>query len=484
MLHELLTRSAARYPDSLAVAGPDGTLTYAELDRATDRLAHGLRNAGVEAGHRILLWSDKSCTAVALMQAALRIGAIYVPVAPGNPAARVGRIAEDCAATLVAADAERAAAGPEVPGGCPVVAFEHLDAPATGPLPPVDGAPGDVAYILYTSGSTGTPKGVAISHRNALAFVDWAVELVGVTPVDRLSNHAPFNFDLSVFDLYAALHAGASVHLIPHEMAYAPAQLVEFMREQDISIWYSVPSALVLMMHEGGLLAADPPPAMRACVFAGEPFPMPQVKELRQGWPKIRLWNWYGPTETNVCTSYEVTDADLQRDRPLPIGEAAAGDEVFLDPEGAEGEIVVAGPTVMVGYWGREPQLGPYRTGDLGRRAEDGVFEYVGRFDHMVKVRGHRIELGEVEAVLAAHPAVADVLVLTTGEGLGARLHAVVVPAAGQRPTLLGLKKHCAAGLPTYMIIDTVHVVEAMPRTANGKKDRGALTAAIVEGRI
>ncbi|GAA1629738.1 amino acid adenylation domain-containing protein [Catellatospora bangladeshensis] len=484
MLYELLTRSAARYPDSLAVAGPDGTLTYAELDRAADRYARGLLNAGVEAGHRILIWSDKSCTAVALMQAALRIGAIYVPVAPGNPAARVGRIAEDCTATLVAADAERAAAGPEVPGGCPVVAFEHLDSAADGPLPVLDAAPGDVAYILYTSGSTGTPKGVAISHRNALAFVDWAVELVGVNPVDRLSNHAPFNFDLSVFDLYAAFHAGASVHLIPHEMAYAPAQLVEFLREQDISVWYSVPSALVLMMHQGALLAADPPPALRAVVFAGEPFPMPQVKELRQAWPKIRLWNWYGPTETNVCTSYEVTDADLQRDRPLPIGEAASGDEVYLDPEGGEGEIVVAGPTVMTGYWGREPQLGPYRTGDLGRRAEDGVFEYVGRFDHMVKVRGHRVELGEVEAVLAAHPAVDDVLVLTTGDGLAARLHAVVVAAGDTRPSLLSLKRHCAAGLPTYMIIDTVHVVDAMPRTANGKKDRTALAAAIVEGRI
>jgi clorobiocin biosynthesis protein CloN4 len=337
------------------------------------------------------------------------------------------------------------------------------------------------AYILYTSGSTGMPKGVVISHRNALAFVDWAVEELGIGPADRLSNHAPFNFDLSVFDLYAAFRAGASVHLVPPELAYAPRQLAEFIYDRRLTIWYSVPSALSLMVTEGGLLDQAAPADLRACVFAGEPFTLTHAQALRKAWPEVRMLNWYGPTETNVCTSYEMTDDDLSRSRPLPIGTATSGDTVELDPPGGTGEIVVSGPTVMLGYWGREPHDGPYRTGDTGRRAPDGNLEYVGREDHMVKVRGNRIELGEIEAALSADAMVRDVAVLVTGSGLEARLHAVIVPEPGTRPSLLRLKRRCAERLPLYMVVDVLHLVDAIPITPNGKKNRAAVLAVIEE---
>jgi acyl-coenzyme A synthetase/AMP-(fatty) acid ligase len=357
--------------------------------------------------------------------------------------------------------------------------------PRPVPRPGTGTGPDDPAYMLYTSGSTGSPKGVCLSHRNAASFVEWAARLLRLGPGDRLANHAPFNFDLSVFDLYAAFHAGASVHLVPNEMAYAPEQLVRFIGEAGITVWYSVPSVLALMIRDGGLLDGPPPPSLRACVFAGEVMPIQQVHQLRRAWPEVRMLNWYGPTETNVCTSYEVTGADLERIRPLPIGRAASGDTVRLDPPGVQGEIVVSGPTVMLGYWGQPPQAGAYRTGDVGRRGADGELEYVGRLDAMVKIRGHRVELGEIEAVLAGHPNLADVAVVVVGSGLGARLHAVVIAADGQKqPGLLDLKRHCAAELPTYMIVDAVHVVGALPLTPNGKIDRAGLVAAIERGEL
>lgn len=460
-LDEYVTRAPR---ERLALSGPDGTLTYGELDALADGYAGALSERGVRAGDRVVLWTGKSVRAVAAMQGALRIGALYVPVTDTNPAARVERIASDCAASLVLTDRDLASLG----GSWAPRHSSTMD---------------DPAYILYTSGSTGTPKGVCLSHRNATAFVDWAGDTIGLRPDDRLSNHAPFNFDLSVFDLYAAFRAGASVHLIPGELAYAPAQLVRFLHDTAITVWYSVPSALTLMIRDGGLLDGPRPSALRALIVAGEPMPIRYAQELRKAWPGVRLFNWYGPTETNVCTSYEMTDADLDRTAPLPIGTASCGDTVWLEPS-PEGEVVVDGPTVLLGYWGRPRHEGPYRTGDIARQLPDGTLEYVARRDNMVKVRGHRVEPGEVESVLAGHPSVSDVAVVVTGAGLDAALRAaVVVHPDAAFPSLLELKRWCAERLPTYMIVDSVHPYERLPLTANGKTDRAALIRSIAEAR-
>ncbi|MDA0638131.1 AMP-binding protein, partial [Nonomuraea sp. MCN248] len=326
----------------------------------------------------------------------------------------------------------------------------------------------------------GAPKGVTISHRNARAFVDWAVRELGAGPEDRFANHAPFTFDLSVLDLYAAFATGAAVTLIPQELSYAPRQLVEFLHRERVSVWYSVPSALIHMMRDGRLLDGPPPPALRAILFAGEPFPIARLRELA-GWTTARLLNLYGPTETNVCAFHEVTPDDLARDRPPPIGRACCGDKAWAErPDGSvagpgeEGELLVDGPTVMLGYWRKERHTGAYRTGDFVRVLPDGSFDYVGRRDFRVKVRGHRIELGEVEAVLGTHPAVAQAAVAVLGDGMEARLAAfVTVTGGGAGP--LALKRHVAARLPTYMIPDEIFFVDTLPQSRNGKVDRFAL---------
>jgi amino acid adenylation domain-containing protein len=349
------------------------------------------------------------------------------------------------------------------------------------------GSEDELAYILYTSGSTGVPKGVCVSHRNALAFIEWAAREVDARPDDRFSNHAPFHFDLSVFDMYAAWRVGACVSIVPEQHAYVPRALVDFVVRERITVFYAVPSALILMVDRGDLLEQEDL-RLRTVVFAGEPYPVKQLRRLRHGLPNVRMFNWYGPTETNVCTGYEVTAIEPDRTAPVPIGRAASGDRVWAVRDdgavagvGEEGELLVSGPTVATGYWGREPYGdGPYRTGDVVRQEAPGEYVYVGRRDHMVKIRGHRVELGEVEAALLSHPGVREAAVVATGSGLEARLVAFVAPDA-EPPSLLDLKRHCAQRLPRHMIVDSVVFLEDLPRTRNGKVDRLALQPTTAE---
>ncbi|MER5755695.1 amino acid adenylation domain-containing protein [Streptomyces sp. NPDC002088] len=483
-LHELVIHSARRHPDRTAVAAAGRELSYRELDRGADEFARLLATAGVGRGDRVVLWGDKSPEVVVAMQAVLRLGAVYVPQDGTAPVGRVVTVAHDCEARVVCATGDRMAEITATLGGTAVLDLEQAAAPTgAAAAPPADTEvkPDDPAFILYTSGSTGTPKGVSISHRNARAFVDWAVELLDAGPDDRFANHAPLVFDLSVLDLYAAFSVGASVRLVPAALAYAPGELVEFLHRERITVWYSVPSALILMIRGGRLLDRPAPDGLRAVLFAGEPFPIAHVRRLA-AWTDARLLNLYGPTETNVCTWHEVVPADLERERPVPIGKAASGDEVWARTDagtvavpGEQGELIVTGPTVMLGYWGRGPGSEEYATGDIVTVLPDGGFDYVGRRDHAVKVRGHRIELGEIEITCNVHPDVETAAVVVAGEGMDARLVAFVVPVAGARPGALALRRHLAERLPSYMIVDHVHLLSDLPRTRNGKIDRPEL---------
>lgn len=508
-LGDLVIRAAERAPDAPAVRGPDASLSYRELDRLSNRLARALSALGVRKGDRVGIWLEKSARTVAAMQGVLRLGAAYVPLDPFLPISRARTIVRDCAMSALVTTSARArdlCAEPDeqavgylitdgpasVPGGVAGpskrVRWEDLEALPDVPIerPQID--PRDLAYILYTSGSTGKPKGVCISQENALAFIEWAAALLEATPLDRFSNHAPFHFDLSVLDLYAAFLVGASVSIIPDGMSYVAKNLVEYIVREQITVWYSVPSALIMMMDQGGLLDVPAPP-LRAVLFAGEPFPIKHLRRLYQRWPSLRLMNLYGPTETNVCTYHEVRGIDDARTQPVPIGRACSGNRVWaVRPDGAvaeageEGELMVSGPTVMLGYWGKPPQGdAPYATGDIVRRGEDDDYIYVGRRDHMVKVRGHRVELGDIEAALEVHSEVCEAAVVVVGEGLEARLVAFLVPTDAARVSLIDIKRHCAARLPRYMIVDSVRFVDTLPRTRNGKIDRLKLTEAAVE---
>ncbi len=490
-LEQLVLDAVARRPEAIAIVAGERAWDYAELDRQADLAAAGLHALGVGRGDRVALWDDKSARIVAAMQGALRLGAAYVPIDPQSPPARARLVFSDCEVRALVTSAARAG---DLGEGVPPLLL--IDGSAAGPTlswaalpslpPPPRSLPDELAYILYTSGSTGRPKGVCISHENALAFVRWAAREVALRDGDVLSSHAPFHFDLSVFDLYAAFACGARVCLVPEAAAYAPRRLVELMMREQISVWYSVPSALILMMEHGGLLDAALP-ALRAVVFAGEVFPAKHLSRLRARLAApVRLWNWYGPTETNVCTSYELgatLPLDASGAAVIPIGHAASDDRIWLRGDdgqpaaaGQPGELMVEGPTVMLGYWGQPPQTGAYATGDIARLDGDGEYAYLGRRDHMLKVRGHRIEPAEIEAALLDHPDLREAAVVVEGAGVEAHLvaFAALVPGA-RRPPLLALKERCARRLPRPMIIDEVRWLEALPRTGNGKIDRARL---------
>jgi amino acid adenylation domain-containing protein len=477
-LDRLVRAAARRHPHAVAIHCAGRQLTYEGLDRLADCYGSRLQRAGVCRGDRVVVHADKSPEAVAAFQAILRLGAAYVPVDASAPADRAAYVAVDCGAVAGVADhPDRAAALASC--GEVLRLDEPLGTSAAGPSLPGPRNADAAAFVLYTSGSTGRPKGVRLSHHNALAFVTWAVAELQADASDVFANHASFGFDLSVLDLYGAFAVGARVELVPAGMGRSPRALTDLIRSAGITIWYSVPSALMLMLREGGLDERPAPSHLRAILFAGEPLPIDHVRRLR-AWTPARLLNLYGPTETNVCTFHEARDSDLERDAPLPIGRACSGDELaVVDDDGVPladgeiGELLVSGPSVMLGYEGHPPQAGAYATGDIVRRRADGALDYLGRRDHQVKVRGYRIELGEVESAIGAHPGVAEVAVVVVGTAVEARLVACV--AGDPAPGAIAVRRACAKRLPSWMVVDGVVRLEALPRTPNGKVDRAAL---------
>jgi L-proline---[L-prolyl-carrier protein] ligase len=514
MLDSLLAASARSRPDSPAVVDGERTVSYGELDEEAGRLAGILVELGVRRGERIAIYLEKSIEALVAIYGTMRAGGCYVPLDPGAPPARLGYVAADAGVRILLTGEEKSAHWPSlVAEGAPLEsvvvlnADEGFETPAGTQLitpgdiaraAPIDqprGDDSDLAYILYTSGSTGTPKGVMLTHRNCLAFVEWAVEEFGVSADDRLSSHAPLHFDLSTFDLFGAALAGAPVVLVPPETSVFPASVRRFIQHNEITTWYSVPSILSMLTARGGLSPGDLP-RLRKILFAGEVFPTKYLRRLMELLPHVRFANLYGPTETNVCTWYDVPTLPEEMTEAIPIGKAIAGVEAFAVTEddrlaapGEVGELYVHGPTVMQGYWGDrertarglvpDPRGGTqpvYRTGDLVQEMADGNYRFLGRRDSQIKSRGYRIELGDVEAALYAHPAVEECAVTPIRDDLVTnRIKAYV--ATREAVTKAELISFCAERIPDYMIPELFEFREALPKTSSGKVDRQAIGA-------
>ena len=506
-LTALLAAAVSRRPDHVAVEEPPAfTLTWAELDRLSDDVCAWLVQHGVKPGDRVGIYLRKSIDALAAVYGTLKAGAAYVPVDSAAPAWRAAYIQHDCGVAvsvlerpLVAAFERESQQLGRVPallvldgtgGGAPLRA-------ALGPgLTPAAGRPSpaadDLAYILYTSGSTGKPKGVMHSHRNAVTFVQWCAETFAPRPDDRFSSHAPLHFDLSILDLYLPAHCAGTVVLIDADSGKEPVGLARLIAERRLTVWYSTPSILTLLVQYGKMERHDYG-SLRLVLFAGEVFPVKHLRAVTRRVPRPRYFNLYGPTETNVCTFHEIPlPVPDERTTPYPIGVVCSNYRALVADEsgrpvarGSEGELCIQGPGVMLGYWNL-PEQGRraffpdawYRTGDVVTEDQHGVFTYLGRRDRMVKRRGYRIELGEIEAGLIRHPAVREVAVVATpSEESGVKITAIIACHAGQQASVIELKRFSAETLPQSMIPDVFTFRPELPKTSTDKIDYQSLVA-------
>jgi amino acid adenylation domain-containing protein len=508
-LHAFFVRAARELPGHTAVIEPGvGSVTYGELAVLSDRVRDRLRADGVRPGDRVGIYMRKSIDTVAAIYGILKAGAAYVPVDPGAPPARNAYILNNCGVALVVVEqrfADRLRAELEPLGTVPaLVAVGDVgagfalrraldDAEAKNAAPATADATAslrDLAYILYTSGSTGKPKGVMLSHENAVSFVDWCSEVFAPESSDRFSSHAPFHFDLSILDIHVPLKHGAALVLVTEDIGKDPARLAPLIAEQRITCWYSAPSILGLLAQYGNLARYEYS-ALRMVLFAGEVFPVKHLRALTTLLPRPRYFNLYGPTETNVCTYYEVVlPIPEERSVPFPIGKVCSHLEGKVVDEagrevrhGDEGELCIAGRGVMQGYWSLPEQTSRafhrdasgtpwYRTGDIVVEAPDGNYTYLGRRDRMIKRRGYRVELAEIEAGLYRHTSIQEAAVIAVpDEEAGVRIRAFLSSREDKRPSLIALKRFCSENLPLYMIPDQFVWCETLPKTSTDKVD-------------
>ena len=508
-LHQLLVQSAQKHPDRIAVEDTDGAITYRDLNQLSDQLRSRLIHLGVRPGDRVGIYLRKSIDAVASIFGILKAGAAYVPVDPGAPPARNAYIFSDCTVKAIILEnrfVERLCA--EFGSQNELPALIVLDGTGSGdylkstlertntddPMSAasVELSPDSLAYILYTSGSTGKPKGVMLSHQNALSFVDWCSEVFRPGETDRFSSHAPFHFDLSILDIYVAIKHGATLVLIDEEIGKDPIRLAALISDKKISIWYSTPSILSFLAQYGKLDQYGYPD-LRFVLFAGEVFPIKHLRMLKNLLPEPRYLNLYGPTETNVCTYFEIP-ATIPADqaKPFPIGKACSHyrDRIrIVDEQGQDvgigqmGELIATGPGVMQGYWNLPERTGNaflvdsagerwYKTGDIVLQGEDGNYLYLSRRDRMVKKRGYRVELGEIEAGLYKHPEIKEAAVIAmSNDENGVQIKAFLSFKGGQNPSRIELKRFCSETLPNYMIPDFFSFMDSLPKTSTDKID-------------
>ncbi|MFI1179868.1 amino acid adenylation domain-containing protein [Streptomyces sp. NPDC020799] len=471
----LFERHARAQPDAVAVRTPDSTLTYAALDRAAGQVAAGLRAAGAGPGSLVATCLPRGADLVTAQLAVLKSGAAFVPLDPAHPPSRLNAVLAEARPLLTLADREHLAVleggRVETLGG-----LRHTRAPHTRAT-----GPDDLAYVIHTSGSTGRPKGVLVGHQALANLVTWHRDEFGLGPGDRTTLVAAPGFDASVWEIWSALSAGATVEVPDAETVLSPAGLRSWLAEQRITVAF-LPTPLLERMADTLWPAGS---ALRVVLTGGDRLHAPGGHPL-----PFRLVNNYGLTETTVVA----TSGTVAPHEALPgIGQPIAGTEAhILDaelrpvPVGVPGELYLGGAGLARGYlgqpaltadrfvphpYGRTPGARLYRTGDLVRRRTDGSLDFLGRDDDQVKVRGIRVEPAEIENALRAHPGVREAVVVA-GE---TEILAYVVPAEGDTTGLTGLHGHAARHLPRHMRPRGYFVLPSVPLTANGKTDRTAL---------
>jgi len=493
-LHALVERQAATTPDRVAVRSGQRSLTYAELDAHANRLAHHLTDLGVSTTDGVGIFTERTEEMVVAMLAAMKASGGYVPLDPGYPADRTRFMIAD--GTLHTILVHRALADRLPEHEARVVVLDDPSPWASRPdtSPGVDVDPERTAYTIYTSGSTGRPKGVLIPHRAAVNLLEVMRREPGLGPDDRMLAIAPIAFDMSVVEIWLTLSVGGEVNVVPREIAEDGERLVAHLAAVRATAMNATPTSYRLLVESGWMRT----PGFKA-MSGGEPMPRELANAILDRVDE--LWNLYGPTETTV---YDTTGWKVPRgDAPLHVGIPMANTTAYvcdprleLLPVGVPGELLIGGVCVAHGYLNRpeltaekfidhafadEPPRRLYRSGDVCRWKPDGTIEVLGRIDHQVKIRGFRVELGEIENVIDQHPAVGGSVVMAREDAPGdRRLVAYVVPerpVTSEETLVTEVKERVREVLPAYMMPAAFVVLEAFPRTPNGKVDRKSLPA-------
>lgn len=514
LLHQSIDRSAERYAERPAFHFLDKSLNYAELVEGANRLAWTLVGEGIKRGDRVGIFLHKSMETPVAVYGIMKAGAAYVPLDPSAPVSRLRSTIQHCGIRCLITHEQKKQdtfdlLDDETPLEC-VIGLDAVNKPGIRSLAwsSLEAAPGDrapdvrvmgqdLAYIMYTSGSTGLPKGIMHTHDSGLCYARMAADTYGITHEDRLSNHSPLHFDMSTLDYFSGPLRGAATVIIPEAYTKLPASLSQLIESERLTIWYSVPFALIQLLLRG-LVETRDLGTLRWILFGGEPFPPKHLHALRRLLPQARFSNVYGPAEVNQCTYYHLADDDPDSDAVIPIGRVWPNAEGLVVDEkdqpvarGESGELLIRSPTMMRGYWDqpelnarafyRRPVAGGvsdifYRTGDLVEEKDDGVLMFLGRKDRQIKTRGYRVELDEVESVLSAHEQVEEAAAYTLDGSEGIEMiQAAVILKPQQGDIADELRNHCARLLPWYAVPESIRAIESFPRTTSGKIDRKAL---------
>ncbi len=494
-LHELVLAQVPRSPEAVALRFRDANLSYGELARQSAGWAQRLRALGVGPEERVGIAAARSLEMVVGALAILRAGGAFVPLDPDHPRERLAEIVAGVAPVLCLAGGELAE---RLPPAQPVVSLA-LAAPQAAMPPWLEAPclPAQLAYVIHTSGSTGKPKGVMIHHAGIVNHMEWLQRATPLRAADVVLQKTRFTFDAAVWEVFAPLRAGARLVIAELDTLQEASYLARTVGRARVSVLQLVPSLLAALLDDP---AASDCRGVARLMVGGEAFPGPLAARARQELPGSLITNLYGPTECSIdATALNLVEVGQRASEPIgrPVDNATA---IVLDrrfepvPPGAAGELLVGGLGLARGYWGRPAQTAErflpnpwgaagerlYRTGDLVRHLQDGSLEFLGRLDHQVKVRGLRIELGEIEAALLSHPAVAQAVVMprsrTLPEGVGGdRVLVAYLTATAAAVEPAALREHLAARLPAYMLPAAFVVLDALPRTPNGKLDRAAL---------
>lgn len=511
LLPHSIINGAVFHPEKEAFRCGNKAVTYGELLLEMNQVSNLLLQLGVKKGDRIGVYLNRSLASAIAIYGIMNAGAAYVPLDPHAPASRTAFLIEDCQiAHLITNGAQRrqlahlmeykpkplkSIIGSKGDWEIDTYSWEEVKSQPTT-APNVRILASDLAYIMYTSGSTGQPKGIMHSHYSGLSYAKLSATLYQLNETDCVANHAPLHFDISTLGYFTAPLVGATTVIIPDAYTKMPVSLAQLMEKEQITVWYSVPLALVQLVTNN-LLEKHNYSSIRWVLFGGEPFPIKYLHALVNAWPQATFSNVYGPAEVNQCTFYNFSKT-LEVETTVPLGDVWDNtDYLILNqqdqpvPKGEVGELLIRSATRMMGYW-NQPKLTEksyfkrksvgqesvfYRTGDLVKLNAQDQLLFLGRKDRQVKLRGYRIELDEVEAIFSSHKAIKEVAIFTLrDEKEELQIAGLVVVHEEANTEVKALQDFAAQYLPKYAVPQLIYFSETIPRISTGKTNYLQLT--------